>query len=97
MTQSKITMPVISQEEPNRVLSSGEFDDFWDNKPLQFTVTEYTKILSYVQKIPLVDSLAFLQNFTAKDTVYFYWENPNKKESIAACGITKKIYYKIGS
>ncbi len=90
MTQSKITMPVISQEEPNRVLSSGEFDDFWDNKPLQFTVTEYTKILSYVQKIPLVDPLAFLQNFTAKDTVYFYWENPNKKESIAACGITKK-------
>ena len=90
MTQSKITMPVISQEEPHRVLNSGEFDDFWDNKPLQFAVTEDTKILSYVQKIPLVDPLAFLQNFTTKDTVYFYWENPNKKESIVACGITKQ-------
>ena len=90
MTQSKITMPVISQEEPHRVLNSGEFDDFWDNKRLQFAVTEDTKILSYVQKIPLVDPLAFLQNFTTKDTVYFYWENPNKKESIVACGITKQ-------
>ena len=90
MVQSKTTMSVISQEESNRILNGGEFDDFWDNRALKFTVTKYTKILSYVQKIPLVDPLAFLQKFTAEDTVYFYWENPNKKEAIAACGITKK-------
>ena len=91
MVQSKITIPVISQEEPLRVLNSEEFDDFWDNKTLKFTVTKYTKILSYVQKIPLVDPLAFLQQFTTSDTVSFYWENPNKKEAIVACGITKKF------
>lgn len=94
MVQSKITIPVISQEEPSRVLNSGEFDDFWDNKTLKFTVTQYTKILSYVQKIPLVDPLAFLQKFAKGDTVYFYWENPNRKEAIAACGITRKSIIK---
>ena len=90
MAQSKSTMPVISQEETNLVLSSRKFDDFWDNSKFNFTVTEYTKILSYVQKIPLVDPLAFLQKFSTQDTVHFYWENINKKEAIVACGITKK-------
>ena len=94
MTQSKITMSVMPQEEPNLVLVNREFDDFWDNKALSFTVTKYTKILSYVQKLPLVDPLAFLRKFTTEETVSFYWENPNKKESIVACGITKKSLIK---
>ena len=90
MAQSKLTMPIISQEVNNLVLSSREFDDFWDNSKLDYTITEYKKILSYVQKIPLVDPLAFLQKFNTQDTLHFYWENINKKEAIVACGITKQ-------
>ena len=57
----------------------------------QFTATEPTKIISFSKKIPVVDPLAFLQQFSRANSLHFYWENPSKQEAIAACGVTQKL------
>lgn len=90
MTQSKISMPVISQEN-EFILDSLELDDFWQHQSFSFLVTEKTKILSFVQKIPAVDPLAVFQKFAPANTLRFYWENPSKQEAIAAWGITRDL------
>ena len=90
MTQSKISMPVISQDN-NVVLDNLNVDDFWHNLSLSFIVTEELKILSFVRKIPEVDLLAVLQKFAPQDTLRFYWENSSKHEAMVAWGITKSL------
>ena len=89
MTQSKISMPVISQFNKPILNKDTELYDFWNNKQLDFAVTDRTKIISFARKIPAVDPLACLQKFTNPHTLHFYWENPSKQEAVAAWGITK--------
>ena len=89
MTQSKISMPVISQFNKPILNKDTELYDFWNNKQLDFAVTDHTKIISFARKIPAVDPLACLQKFTNPHTLHFYWENPSKQEAVAAWGITK--------
>jgi menaquinone-specific isochorismate synthase len=90
MTQSKISMPVISPENES-VIDRLELDNFWHHRPFSFLVTEKTKILSFVQKIPAIDPLAVFQKFAPTNTLRFYWENPSKQEAIAAWGITRDL------
>jgi menaquinone-specific isochorismate synthase len=90
MTQSKISMPVISQEN-EFILDSLELDNFWQNRAFSYVVTEKTKILSFIQKIPAVDPLAVFQKLAPTNTLRFYWENPSKQEAIAAWGITRDL------
>ena len=90
MTQSKISMAVISQNNES-VLDRLEIDNFWHNHPFSFSVTKNTPILSLVQKISAIDPLAFLQQLAPADTSRFYWENPSKQEATAAWGITRDL------
>ena len=90
MTQSNLSISLISQEN-KFILDSTELDKFWDNQPLSFSVTEKTKIISFIQKIPVIDPLAFLNKVAHYNTIHFYWENPSKQEAIAAYGITRKF------
>ncbi|WP_246141877.1 isochorismate synthase [Hyella patelloides] len=83
-------MPVISQEN-EFILDRLELDNFWHHRSFSFSVDESTKILSFVQKIPVVDPLAVLQQFAPTNTLRFYWENPSKQEAIAAWGITRNL------
>ena len=91
MTKSRISMPVIFHTnnfiQNNREVSSN-FDHQEQN---QFQVTDKTRIISFSQKIPSIDPLAFLQQFSQHNSLHFYWENPGKQEAIAACGVTKKL------
>ena len=91
MTQSKISMPVIFQAN-DLIQNNREVHLKFDKQEqTQFLVTDKTKIISFSQKIPLVDPLAFLQQFAQPNSLHFYWENPGKQEAIAACGVTKKL------
>ncbi|MDJ0576792.1 MAG: isochorismate synthase [Xenococcaceae cyanobacterium MO_234.B1] len=90
MTQSNLSIPLISQEN-KFIIDSTELDKFWDNQPLSFSVTEKTKIISFIHKIPVIDPLAFLNKVAHYNTIHFYWENPSKQEAIAAYGITRKF------
>ncbi len=90
MTQSNLSMPLISQEN-KFILDSTELDKFWNNQPLSFSVTEKTKVISFIQKIPVIDPLAFLNKVAHYNTLHFYWENPSKQEAIAAYGVTRKF------
>ncbi|MDJ0532898.1 MAG: isochorismate synthase [Xenococcaceae cyanobacterium MO_207.B15] len=90
MTQSNLSLPLFSQEN-KFILDSQKLDKFWDNQPLSFTVTEKTKVISFIQKIPVIDPLAFLQKVAYSKTLHFYWENPSKQEAIAAYGVTRKL------
>ena len=91
MTQSKISMPVIFQTN-NLIQNNREVNyDFDRSEHNQFQVTDKTRIISFSQKIPLIDPLAFLQQFAQPNSLHFYWENPGKQEAIAACGVTKKL------
>ena len=94
MTQSKISMPIISQSQELVLGDSVELDNFWNNEQLNFSVTDKTKIISYAQKIPTIDPLVFIQKFAHQNTLHFYWENPSKQEAVAAYGITKSTYAK---
>ncbi len=90
MTQSKISMPVISQLNefcPKNV----ELDYFWNGEQLNIPITDRTKIISFAQKIPSIDPLAFLEKFVRPNDLHFYWENPAKQEAIASYGITRHI------
>ena len=95
MTQSKTSMAVISQEN-DFVLDNLELDNFWQHRSFSFSVTEKTKIISLVQKIPTVDPLVVLQKFAPTNTLRFYWENPSKQEAIAAWGITRDLVIESG-
>ncbi len=90
MTQSNLSIPLISQEN-KFILESKELDKFWDNQPLEFVVTEETKVISFIHKIPVIDPLAFLNKIAHSNTLHFYWENPGKQEAIAAYGVTRKL------
>ena len=90
MTQSKLSMPLISQDN-ELVLDNLKIDDFWQSRSFSFAVTEDTKILSFVRKIPAIDPLAILQKLAPADSLRFYWENPSKHEAMAAWGITKSL------
>ncbi|MDJ0634139.1 MAG: isochorismate synthase [Xenococcaceae cyanobacterium MO_188.B29] len=92
MTQSKISMPVIFQTN-DFIQNTRELKSNFDHQE-QFQVTDKTRIVSFSQKIPLIDPLAFLQQFAQPNSLHFYWENPAKQEAIAACGVTKKITIK---
>lgn len=90
MTQSNLSIPLITQES-NFILDSKKLDNFWDNKPIPFSITEQTKIVSFVKKVPVIDPLAFLNKVAHSNTLHFYWENPGKQEAIAAYGVTHKF------
>lgn len=90
MTQSKISMAVVSQDNES-LLDRLEIDHFWQNRPFSFSVCENTKILSLVQKIPTIDPLALLQQLAPTNTARFYWENPSKQEATAAWGVTRDL------
>ena len=47
------------------------------------------QIVSFSQKIDIIDPLAILKIVALKP--HFYWESPSKKEAIVGYGITKKI------
>ena len=94
MTQSKISMPLISQSQELVLDDSVELDDFWNNKQLNFSVTDKTKIISYAQKIPTIDPLVFIQKFAQQNTLHFYWENPSKQEAVAAYGVARSTHAK---
>ena len=96
MKQSKISLPVISQNNQS-VFNNFEVDRFWENQPFTFLVDDKTKIISFVQKLSLVDPLAVLQQFASADTLSFYWENPSKQEAVAAWGVTKDLVIESGS
>ena len=84
-------MPVIFQTN-DFIQNNREVNSNFDNQEqTQLKITDKTKIISFSQKIPLVDPLAFLQQFSQHNSLHFYWENPGKQEAIAACGVTKKI------
>ena len=87
MTKSKISMPVISQFNKPILNENTELYDFWNNKQLDFAVSDRTKIVSLARKIPGIDPLACLQKFMSPDTLHFYWENPSKQEAVAAWGV----------
>lgn len=94
MTKSKNSMSFATQSS-NLILDSNidtELNNFWQNKPLSFAVTQETKIISFSRQIPTVDPLACLQQFSDSDTLSFYWENCSKQEAVAAWGITKSSY-----
>lgn len=94
MTKSKNSMSFATQSS-NLILDSNidtELNDFWQNKPLSFAVTQETKIISFSRQIPTVDPLACLKQFNDNDTLSFYWENCSKQEAVAAWGITKSSY-----
>ena len=97
MTKSKISMPVITQFNQSILDEDTELRDFWNNKQLNFVVTDLTKIVSLACKIPVVDPLICLQKFTTPDTLHFYWENPSKQESMAAWGVAKSTHSQAAS
>jgi menaquinone-specific isochorismate synthase len=68
-----------------------ELNNFWDGEETIFSVTDKTKIISFAQKIPSIDPLAFLEKFAQPHDLHFYWENPAKQEAIAAYGVTKHL------
>lgn len=89
MTQYKSSMSIIT-ESNKLAVKNINLDDFWQGKPLDFSVTDRTKIISFVHKIThAIDPLAFLQKFSHPGDLHFYWENPSKQEAVAACGVTK--------
>jgi menaquinone-specific isochorismate synthase len=95
MTQSKISMPIISQLD--RIFQdNSELDNFWDKEQLVSEPNEPRKIISFVQKISTIDPLAFLQSFNNSNSLHFYWENPRKQEAVVACGVTKKLLIESG-
>ncbi|BAU64920.1 isochorismate synthase [Stanieria sp. NIES-3757] len=90
MTQSRISMPVVS--ELDLIFQDHlKLDNFWDKKQLVSEPNEPKKIISFVQRIPTVDPLAFLQTFNQSNSLHFYWENPRKQEAVVACGVTQKL------
>ncbi len=97
MTQSKSSMSFATQSS-NLVLDNNtELDSFWHNNQFDFTVTKDTKIISFACQIPTVDPLACLQQFGHTNTLYFYWENRSKQESVTAWGVTRSNYTKSNS
>ncbi|GAB4225292.1 MAG: isochorismate synthase [Stanieria sp.] len=68
-----------------------KLDNFWDQEQLVSEPNEPKKIISFVQRIPTVDPLAFLQTFNQSNSLHFYWENPRKQEAVVACGVTQKL------
>ena len=83
-------MPLVSQD--NECASNQiKVDDFWQNQDFPFSITKTTKILSLVQKIPVVDPLAIFQEFAPSNTLRFYWEKPSKHEAVAAWGVTRNL------
>jgi menaquinone-specific isochorismate synthase len=68
-----------------------KLDNFWDKEQLVSEPNEPKKIISFVQRIPTVDPLAFLQTFNQSNSLHFYWENPRKQEAVVACGVTQKL------
>jgi menaquinone-specific isochorismate synthase len=54
------------------------------------------KFISFCQKIDPIDPLAVLDKFIEKDQLHFYWENPRKKEAIAAIGTANILQVKSG-
>lgn len=97
MTQSKTSMSVATQSNNVFLDNQAELENFWNNKQLEFTVTKDTEIISFACKIPTVDPLACLQEFTQSTTLNFYWENRSKQEAVAAWGVTKSDYAKSAS
>ncbi|AFZ35904.1 isochorismate synthase [Stanieria cyanosphaera PCC 7437] len=90
MTQSRISMPVVS--ELDLIFQDHlKLDNFWDQQQLVSEPNEPKKIISFVQRIPTIDPLAFLQNFNHSNSLHFYWENPRKQEAVIACGVTQKL------
>jgi menaquinone-specific isochorismate synthase len=90
MTQSRISTPVIHSSQ-SVFEDESDFNYFDINDLPQNGEHTATKILSFSQKINSLDPLAFLQKFARKDRLHFYWENVNKQEAIAACGVTQLI------
>jgi menaquinone-specific isochorismate synthase len=90
MTQFRISVPVIPSSEQLTEHNNNLTDFILDDIKLNNNNT-VTKIISFSQKINCLDPLAFLKKFARHDRLHFYWENPKKQESIAACGVTHSI------
>ena len=97
MTQSKSSMSFATQSNNLILDQSTELENFWHNNQLDFAVTKDTKIISFACQIPSVDPLACLQQFSHTNTLYFYWENRSKQESVTAWGVTRSNYTKSNS
>ena len=97
MTQSKSSMSFATQSNNLILDHSTELENFWHNNQLDFAVTKDTKIISFACQIPSVDPLACLQQFSHTNTLYFYWENRSKQESVTAWGVTRSNYTKSNS
>ena len=94
MTQSKSSMSFATQSN-NLILdsnNSSEFENFWHNKNLEYTITKDTKIISFAYQVSGIDPLTCLQKFNHNNTLHFYWENCSKQEAVAAWGVTKSNY-----
>jgi menaquinone-specific isochorismate synthase len=94
MTQSKSSMSFATQSN-NLILNSNnspDFESFWQNNNLEYTVTKNTRIASFAFQIPHIDPLACLQKFKHNNTLHFYWENCSKQEAVAAWGVTRSNY-----
>lgn len=98
MTQFKDSSSFVNQSN-NLVLEhkNPEFEKFWHNDELDFSVTKDTKIVSFAYQIPNVDLLACLQKFSHPDTLHFYWENRSKHEAVTAWGVSRKNYTEANS
>lgn len=88
MTKYSPSLTLVSRTR-QKLPGNKEIEDFWQDKKLNFSVNDNVKIVSYAQRIPPVDPLAFIQKFAHHNTKHFYWENPRRQESVAAYGITK--------
>lgn len=90
MTQSRISMPVLSQLD---LICQDQLklDNLWDKEQLVNKPNKSTKIISYIQRIPSIDPLAFLETFNNSNSLHFYWENPRKQEAVVACGVSQKL------
>ena len=87
------SMPVISCDD-NLFQNEKELHRFLLNYQEKFPEKGKKPIVSFSQKIDLIDPLAVLHTIVKQNQLHFYWENRNKKEAIAGYEITKHITIK---
>ena len=98
MTKSPIPMPVVPCSV-NLFQHDRELHKFLLNCQNNFPRTgkDHTQIVSISQKIAPIDPLVFIQAIAESRQLHFYWENPRKKEAIAAYGITTSLVLNTGN
>jgi menaquinone-specific isochorismate synthase len=87
MTRYETVTPVINSSPNNFRIDNSESVKIEPDR--DFQNDNSCQIISFSQKIKLVDPLVFLQVMNLTKELHFYWENPSKQEAIAAYGATK--------